>query len=295
MPVSLDRPLRRRLRAAAVPAVLVLAAAALTGCQSDDPPPDLRYVALGDSFAAAPGVPPEADDATCSRSIGNYPHLVADQEPDYTLVDVSCTGATTGAMVSPQVRNLTTIPPQLDALTEDTDLVTLSVGGNDYNFITTLLGRCGQLRPQDPTGSPCREEMSKTGPDVLLADTRRIGQNVEKVLGAIQEAAPDAQVLLVGYPMFFPEQGTCPDLLPLADGDVAYAHELNVRLVQETRDAARRAGAEYVDTAAAFAGHDICAEDPWVNGHVADPGAAAAYHAFAVGQQAVADLVVAQL
>ena len=58
------------------------------------------------------------------------------------------------------------------------------------------------------------------------------------------------------------------------------------------RGAAKQTGADLVDLYAASAGHDICAADPWVNGHRAEPGTALAYHPLAVEQQAVADLVL---
>jgi hypothetical protein len=45
--------------------------------------------------------------------------------------------------------------------------------------------------------------------------------------------------------------------------------------------------------AKASRGHDLCADDPWVNGSVTDQKRAAAYHPFAEEQVAVADLVVA--
>jgi len=47
---------------------------------------------------------------------------------------------------------------------------------------------------------------------------------------------------------------------------------------------------------AASAGHDICAgRAAWVNGANAQPRGAAAYHPFAVEQQAVADLILDKL
>ena len=45
--------------------------------------------------------------------------------------------------------------------------------------------------------------------------------------------------------------------------------------------------------AAATEGHDICAEDPWVNGAVTDQQRALAFHPFAAEQAAVAEAVVA--
>ena len=61
---------------------------------------------------------------------------------------------------------------------------------------------------------------------------------------------------------------------------------------------ARRLGvhAHYVDVSAAFAGHNVCDPEPWVNGVVLDPAAnppisPASFHPTAVGQQAYADVV----
>ena len=38
------------------------------------------------------------------------------------------------------------------------------------------------------------------------------------------------------------------------------------------RGAAKRTGAEFVDLFAASDGHDICSDDPWVNGTKTEPG-----------------------
>ena len=55
-----------------------------------------RYVALGSSMAAGPGIRPRADGAPlpAGRSARNYPHLVADRL-GLDLVDVTYSGATT--------------------------------------------------------------------------------------------------------------------------------------------------------------------------------------------------------
>lgn len=75
----------------------------------------------------------------------------------------------------------------------------------------------------------------------------------------------------MGYPQIIPASGTCPDLLPLATGDYAYARRINELLASTVQEAARASGAEYVDVFRASAGHDICAKDPWINGLVTDP------------------------
>lgn len=283
---------RRGLAALAlVPLVLTLALA----CSKDDPDQENLYVALGDSFAAAPYVPVTETESGCLRSSGNYPHLVAAEHPELRLVDVSCSGATTGAMTQVQERDGKSVPAQLDALTKETGLVTLSIGGNDYNLTGTLFGRCPQVRALEPHGSPCKDELTALGTETLAEVTAKIGANVEAVLTAVRERSPDARIIVVGYGTYFPESGTCPDLLPFADGDIRFARRVLVELNRAAQGAAEQGGAEFLDTATPTAGHDICARDPWINGQLTDERAALAYHPFAAEHEAIAALLLALL
>ena len=88
----------------------------------------VRYVALGDSYTAGPGIPHQtAESGGCRRSDHNYPHLVAAALGVARLIDVSCGSATTAHMTSPQaLPGGLTNGPQFDALTPDVDLVTLA-------------------------------------------------------------------------------------------------------------------------------------------------------------------------
>ncbi|MGA9748480.1 MAG: SGNH/GDSL hydrolase family protein, partial [Nocardioides sp.] len=184
----------------------------------DDVAP-VRYVALGDSFTAAPLVPVTDLAEGCLRSTGNYPSLLA-SSLDLELTDVSCSGATTRDLVrrQPTVQDAS-VPAQLDALDGDTDLVTLGIGGNDRGLFSGLVQTCLQLRAQDPTGSPCaRSDLGRS----LLAATTRIGENLERALRRVHRRAPEARVILVGYPRIAPTRADCPRRLPFATGDVAF-------------------------------------------------------------------------
>jgi len=191
-----------------------------------------QYVALGDSYTAAPLVPPTDVSTICLRSGVNYPALVAEAMPGTELTDVSCSGAQTANVTAPQSgQQGSTVPPQIRAVRRGTDLVTIGLGGNDEHLFGRVLGQCTQLAPDDPTGSPCRDSF----PDGdLQAAFLRIHGNVAGVVRAVQDRAPDARVLVVGYPHIVPASGTC-DLLPLAAGDYAFAE----RVTQGLNDAVR--------------------------------------------------------
>ena len=263
-----------------------------TGDPVDTPTEYDEYVALGDSFTAAPLVPPTDTSTLCLRSGVNYPALVAEAMPGTELTDVSCSGATTANTLRPQSGNGGSVPPQFDALDRGTDLVTVGLGGNDEGLFATTLGSCVLVAAQDPTGAPCTEA-ARGGRD-LDRMLGRITDNLVEVVAGIEDRSPQARVLLVGYPQLIPETGTCEEL-PIATGDYAFARTVNRGLADAVAAAAEEADAELVDLWAPSAGHDICADDPWINGRNTSPAVALAYHPLAVEQRAVADLVLEQL
>ena len=292
-------------RTPALAALVLAVSGGLVGCSDTDgasaegtvvadAPTIASYVALGDSFTAAPLVPDTSLADGCFRSSGNYPSLVAD-ELDARLRDVSCSGASTADLAGRQQLGFGTsegtAAPQLDALRRGTDLVTLGIGGNDEQLFQTLVQQCTALA--DQPGSPCTDALASTvvDPNEVFATVDR---RVTRALRAIQRRSPEAVVVLVGYPRLVDAAGDCP-AMPLADGDVPLVVELERRLNRTLARAARRTAAEYVDMRPVSRGHEICSADPWVNGRVTDQQRAAAYHPFAEGQHAVADELLALL
>ncbi len=255
------------------------------------PGPVQRYVALGDSYTSAPLVPVTDVANGCFRSSGNYPARVA-RALGAHLVDRSCGGATTRHLWRPQFPG---VPPQLRAVNRRTDLVSLGIGGNDGEVFRRMLENCARANFRSEGAQPCRERMTTaSGRDRLLDAVARTRASLLRAVRAIHHRAPDARVLLVGYPQLLAAGRSC-DQLPLAHGDYAYVAKVNRALDQNLRYAARRAEATYVDVWSASKGHDICAKHPWVNGSQNDQQRAAAFHPFATEQQAVADLVVRTL
>lgn len=273
---------------------VVLASSLLAGCESrsEELPrsqSQAMYVALGDSYTAAPYVPVTKPAGGCFRSSNNYPSLVARALKVSSFADRSCGGATTVDMSTSQKAG---IPPQLDALSAGTRLVTLGIGGNDFGVFSTLIVGCPSLRATDPTGAPCEASATRYGPDILLGQLKRTKSRVEGVIQAIKKRAPNAQILVIGAPQIFPSSGTC-SILPLATGDYAYALKINKALNQTGRAAATAEQVGFVNVWPASQGHDICSSDPWINGSVDHPTQAAAYHPFEAEQRAVAELVEA--
>ncbi|RNM17456.1 SGNH/GDSL hydrolase family protein [Nocardioides pocheonensis] len=293
-PTPLPRTRRRGQHPArAVLTVLaVVALVAVAGCGSGTAPVPhgAVYAALGDSESAGAGIAPIADSG-CLRSKRNYPSLVQRTLHYSSFEDVSCSGAMTTNLLRPQLTQGSTNDPQLDALGSRTKLVTLTIGLNDDKLAYGLLAACVPAAQPTPLCAP-----------VLQATTAQVDQQLSKAavrvrdtLRAIRKAAPHARVVLVGYPRYLPDSGSCPDRY-----SVVAAMEPRLRSAlrvvnQKWKAAAAAAGADYVDTYAMSKGHDVCSADPWVNGSQEQPGRAVALHPFEAFHEAVAKKIVTLL
>lgn len=251
-----------------------------------------RYVALGDSYTAGPLVPlVDLLSLGCLRSTSSYPKLLADALDVDRFTDVSCSGADTTHMT-----NWQWLPPfnrpQFNALTADTDLVSLGIGGNDFGVFGDATSKCPSLRASDPTGAPCKAFFTVDGVDTMRTKIDQTQARITTVLNGIKARSPRATVLVIGYPQIAPESGTCPSILPFADGDYAYLYGLEQYLNRAIRLAAEATGTTYVDTFGPSAGHDACAPDgtAWIQGASTDLFRALSYHPRYEGMAGVADL-----
>jgi lysophospholipase L1-like esterase len=256
-------------------------------------PRHLDYVALGDSYSAGPLIEVGRQDPVgCFRSTNNYPAYLAGYFGVRSYRDVTCSGATTDDFRSPQTLILgdTEPPPQLDALSRGTDLVTIGIGGNDFGLFGSLISTCGQVAASDPQGTPCQAHFTDDqGVDTKARDARLIQANVARVTEAVRRRAPHAEIYLIGYPQILPDDGATCAQAPLAAGDYVWADRIGALLNRSVRLAARDAGVHFLGLAAASQGHDVCAGPAaWVNGKDLRVGVAADYHPFRRGMRAEA-------
>jgi lysophospholipase L1-like esterase len=274
-------------------AVVVPVALAAPAAANPGQAPGQRYVALGDSYAAGPLVPvPTGEPAGCLRSTRNYPSVVAERLDVAEFRDVSCSGATTENITGPQSVALGENPPQLDGLSSDTELVTISIGGNDIGFID-IVTECAQRSPLQPAGSACKDHYTAGGSDELAQRIDEAAPQVAAVLAAIDERSPDARVLLVGYPAILPDEGPgCFPVVPYSPGDVAYLRGVEKALNAMLADQAAAAGVEFVDTYTPSIGHDVCQlpGTKWIEGLV-PTAPAAPVHPNALGMAGMGAVV----
>jgi lysophospholipase L1-like esterase len=242
----------RRLAIVAAFGAIVALALAAQGAQAASSP--LRYVALGDSYSAASGVLPPDSSAPpqCLRSTLNYPHVIAGTT-GAQLTDVTCGAAETSDFFESQSPG---VPPQLEALKKDTQLVTMTIGGNDGGvFINTVID-CGTAGLSTlGQGSPCKDRYGSSFEDTINTTTY---PSLVKALKAVRAKAPRAKVAILGYPWIMPETGGCFDKMPIAQGDVPYVRGIQATLNNAVRRAAAATGATYVNFSRVSNGHDAC-------------------------------------
>jgi lysophospholipase L1-like esterase len=244
-------PRIRKIAAALASVTACALAVAGTQAQAAQSSP---YVALGDSYSAASGVfPPDpAAPPQCIRSTLNYPRVIA-ATTGAQLTDVTCGGAETNDFFTPQYEG---IPPQLDAVTNSTRLVTMTIGGNDSGvFINSVLdcGSAGTLSLGQ--GSPCKDRYGSSFEDTIRKTTY---PSLVNALSAVRANASQAKVAILGYPWILPPTEGCYPIMPVAQGDVPYLRGIQATLNDAVRRAAAATGATYVDFNTVSEGHDAC-------------------------------------
>ena len=250
-----------------------------------------RYVALGSSMAAGPGIRPRASGAplAAGRSARNYPHLVASRL-GLDLVDVTFSGATTANVLNEAQRGA---PPQISALDGSENLVTVTIGGNDVGYVQTLFaaGLPRWMRGVPVLGAALRRQLDRAARDsaleALVASLGEVGR-------AIRARSPEAKVFFVDYLTLLPPEGMSAP--PLAAEDVATGRHIADTLERLTAEAAAATGCGLVRVAQPSRPHHAWSAEPWTTGFgLPVPGRPAPLHPNAAGMRAVADLVTAQV
>ena len=265
------RPFMRSTARALVTSLVGVALAAsgvlVATVASAAPPQPVRTDALGDSYAAGVGAPPY--DGQCARSQAAYA-VQLDGRMRIDLDDfVACAGATTLTLVS---------GGQLNALDQSTDLVTLTIGGNDIGW-GNAVGAC--LSPSD---GACQGALALA----TRAITSTLPGRLDTVYSQVAAGAPNAHVVVTGYPrLFSPEYGaylgaSTAEQQALNDG----ADLLNDVIAR----AAAARGFQFVDVAERFVGHGVNSPEPWILG----PGPAA-FHPNLGGHKAYTAAVTSRI
>lgn len=185
---------------------------------------------------------PDADDEAAARRL-------AEQHPVCTggvgvdqRVKIEVSGSTASSWA---VRCTVVMRPQIQAVDRTTDLVLLTIGGNDLGF-SDIVMQCFALHTQDP-GS-CRRHV-----DAAHAGLRALGDGIEDALGALRaRMRPDARVVLLSYPYLSTEEPyvlrSFGGLLPWSTD--SYDTATAVRTLGNAGDAAQRRAVERANAAA---------------------------------------------
>jgi LPXTG-motif cell wall-anchored protein len=278
-------------------ASLILAGAPATAAPGDEHLAGLEYVALGDSYAAGYGLTPSTGLPVpgCDQSTMNYPHQVA-AELGLDLTDVTCSGAETANISTIAQTTYSGLAPIQDtALSASTDVVTVTIGGNDLGFVD-ILTSCAALSATGPVvgdpSSPFAQSDCKSlyapggGPDYLAAAIASVvAPALNAVIADIAANAPNAKVFVVGYPALTP--ATLPagpdgcftsalgsgapypaNSYPFTPVDVPYLHAVEALFDLAIGDPAAPHGATMISLFDATSAHSPCADpaEAYVNG-----------------------------
>nr|WP_042191635.1 SGNH/GDSL hydrolase family protein [Kibdelosporangium sp. MJ126-NF4]CEL20198.1 putative secreted hydrolase [Kibdelosporangium sp. MJ126-NF4]CTQ97423.1 putative secreted hydrolase [Kibdelosporangium sp. MJ126-NF4] len=203
------------------------------------------YTALGDSYSSGVGTRTYySDSGSCQRSQYAYPVLVA-QRNGSALTFVACSGARIA-----DVQN-----NQLGSLNSGTAYVTVSAGGNDAGF-SSVITQCAKPWPYT-----CTNEI--TNANATIRNT--IPGRLDSLYNAIRGRAPNAKVVVVGYPRLFNGE-ECNALARISPGEQTELNKSADLLAGVISARAAAHGFTFVDPRSAFAGHAVCDDTEWLNG-----------------------------
>lgn len=278
-------PMLRRALTGTLLAVLASPLLAATpSATADEPgPPHAgeKYVALGDSFASGPDIKPmqKRGPQACARSTKNFASVLSTGLQGADFVDATCSGAKLTHLWAAQGE----APPQLDAITEDTTLVTFgTLGGNDVG----LVGLATDCVLTDCTDSDVDYHAE------VEATRATMVQGVEDV----KAAAPDATIVMVGYGTYLPPGG-CPGTMPfLTAAEADFLQGLIDHLSDVIGEVAADEGVLFADQRdlPGRLEHTACAafKDQWIRGvDVGDGTDGGRLHPSSAGMRATAELI----
>lgn len=243
---------------------------------------------MGDSSVSGPGISPSnPQSGLCARSKSNWPALLSTELNSGELHDESCGGATSSDILRPKIApNGAEFDAQIDAISTETDLVTVSIGGNDEGLYTKIILSC--LAGQYVSDEVCASFISTQLDPIVQRTTDRVAATLERIHA---KAPPKARIVLVGYLRLVPDAGGCA-LPGLKQARVESAVAAWNALDHGLKTAATRADVDYVPMADKSRGHESCSGDmAWVNGMEAVPNDGALLHPNAAGMRAVAKAV----
>jgi lysophospholipase L1-like esterase len=204
------------------------------------------YTALGDSYSSGVGTRTYYSDGTsCYRSPYAYPVLDANQIGATTFAFAACSGAKVNDVLN----------TQLGSLSAATTHVTMTVGGNDAGF-THVITQCALPWPYT-----CWGDINNANTFI----TNTLPGMLDNLYNRIRALAPNARVVIVGYPRLFNESD-CQSLARISPGEQAAMNDSADLLDTTIQGRAAAHGFAFVDPRAAFTGHAICDAAEWLNG-----------------------------
>ncbi|MBL1068074.1 SGNH/GDSL hydrolase family protein [Streptomyces sp. 7-21] len=257
--MKLSRVLAAAATAVLAAGVTLLSPAAATA--QDNPAAAGGYVALGDSYSSGVGAG-SYDDASgdCRRSTVAYPELWADANAPASFDFTACSGATTTDVLN----------NQLGPLDSGTSLVTISIGGNDAGFADAM-----QTCVLWGT-SACLDRIAEA--NAYISGT--LPSRLDAVYQEIASRAPNAEVVVLGYPRMYELNGSC--LFGISEESRAAINGAADLLSEVIGKSAADHGFTYGDVRSAFTGHEICSDDEWLHSVTLPIGDS--YHPTAEGQ-----------
>lgn len=222
-----------------------------------------RIAALGSSYAAGPGIRPVVNRAAM-RSGNNYAHILA-RMIGAELTDLTVSGATTSTILdTPQRVGWVKFGPQIASMPADADLVLVTAGGNDLNYLGSAMKLAAYFTLDRFTNGRLRRWRPAAMPTVTVEQRSTATAGLARIVTESRRRAPGARVVLVDYLPIVGEMTVPFEDVPFDAASVEAMASVHEALNGVFADAADRAGGEVVHASQLGLAHELGSTSSWI-------------------------------
>jgi hypothetical protein len=225
-----------------------------TGSSSD-------WYAIGDSYIAGEGT---ADYYSGTNGNNDYCHRSPEAYAPQLGVDAKDFFACSGATIQEIENGMQTEPSQVSRIPSSARVILLSAGGDSLGF-PSVLSNCVSVVFHTTSDSTCEKAVTKAEDAIPSVRSQLVS-----LLDRLHHRAPQAWIVLVGYPLLFSQnpQSTCS---LISEQRQKLLNQAGMQLDSDYfKPVVKQLTASglpvwYVDTLHAFSGHELCDSQQYLN------------------------------
>jgi lysophospholipase L1-like esterase len=186
--------------------------------------------------------------------------------------------------------------PQIDGVHADTDLVTVTAGGNDLQFAGSMLyAAWSRFQPGSPMVTMLSQGLPAGIPEPTEQSIDAVAHGLATIVNEVRTRARHARIILVDYLTVIDGQDH-PEPWPFSPAETETFLRIQKALVRGYEIAADRSGAELLQVSKLNVDHGLGSAEPWIfDFQPSFEKTGSSFHPSDAGMSAIADALAQRL